>query len=78
MAKGRRILQETPAIGQMEAELKREKYKHRYRRALRSTIGSLIVVAVISVLAATLWLPVLQIYGRPCRRSCRTGISWSP
>lgn len=63
MTKRRRSLQETPTIGQMEAELRREKYKHRYRRVLRSTIGSLIVVAAISVLVATLWLPVLQIYG---------------
>lgn len=54
---------EKPAIAQMEAELKREKYKRRYYRVLRSTIYSLIVVAAVSVLVATLWLPVLQIYG---------------
>lgn len=54
---------EKPAIAQMEAELKREKYKRRYYRVLRSTIYSLIVVAAVSVLVAMLWLPVLQIYG---------------
>lgn len=56
-------VKEKPDIGQMEAELKREKYKRRYHRVLRSTIYTLIVVAAISVLIATLWLPVLQIYG---------------
>lgn len=55
--------QEKPDIQQVEAALKREKYKRRYYRALRSTIYSLIVVAAVSVLVATLWLPVLQIYG---------------
>ena len=54
---------ERPDIQQVEAALKREKYKRRYYRVLRSTIYSLIVVAAVSVLVATLWLPVLQIYG---------------
>ena len=47
----------------MERELKRIRYKKNYRRTLRSTIGTLIVVAAIAVLIATLFLPVLQIYG---------------
>ncbi len=50
-------------IPAMERELKRIRYKKNYRRVLRSTIGSLIVVAAIAVLVATLLLPVLQIYG---------------
>lgn len=57
------IIPGKPAIGQIEAELKREKYKRRYHRVLRSTVYTLIVVAAVSVLVATLWLPVLQIYG---------------
>lgn len=44
-------------------ELKREQYRYRYSAALRSTVCSLIVVAALSVLVATLFLPVLQIYG---------------
>ena len=52
-----------PTRQQLEAELKREKYKGRYRSTLRSTIFALIVVAAVAVLAATLWMPVLQIYG---------------
>lgn len=57
------LIKEKPNVAQIEAELKREKYKRRYHRVLRSTIYSLIVVAAVSVLVATLWLPVLQIYG---------------
>jgi len=52
-----------PDIEQLEAELRNEKFKKRYRKTFRSTIAVLVVVAAISVLVATLWLPVLQIYG---------------
>ena len=52
-----------PATEQLEAELARERYKHRYHSVLRSTVYTLIIVAAIAVLTATLWLPVLQIYG---------------
>ena len=52
-----------PATKQLEAELAREKYKHRYHSVLRSTIYTLIIVAAVAVLTATLWLPVLQTYG---------------
>ena len=58
-----KTLGEMPSAEQLEAELKREKYKRRYHSVLRSTIYTLITVAAIAVLVATLWLPVLQIYG---------------
>ena len=54
---------ELPSAELVEAELERERYKIRYGRALRSTIYSLVTVAAVAVLVATLWLPVLQIYG---------------
>ncbi len=54
---------ERPSLAQLEAELKRQKYKDRYVRVLRSTVSSLIVVAAIAVLVAVLLLPVLRIYG---------------
>lgn len=57
------MTQALPEIEQLKAELAREKYKHRYRRVLRSTIYTLIVVAAVAVLVATIWMPVLQIYG---------------
>ena len=48
---------------QLQNELKREKYKSRYFKILRSTIAALIVTAAAAALIATLVLPVLQIYG---------------
>jgi len=52
-----------PNIEQLEAELARTRYKSKYRSVLRSTVYTLIVVAAMAVLVATIWLPVLQIYG---------------
>lgn len=54
---------ERPSTAQLEAELARVKYSSRYRKALRNTVYSLITVAAVAILVATLWLPVLQIYG---------------
>ena len=54
---------ERPSYEQLEAELKRVQYKRRYRSVLKSTLYTLITVAAVAVLVATLWLPVLQIYG---------------
>ena len=52
-----------PPLKELEGELKRERYKTRYRRVLRSTVFTLITVAAVAILVATLWMPVLQIYG---------------
>ncbi len=52
-----------PDVSQLEQEIKRERYKHLYNKTLRSTVYALITVAAIAVLVATLWMPVLQIYG---------------
>ena len=52
-----------PSVEQLETELNRIKYKQRYRVVLKSTVYTLITVAAIAILVATLWLPVLQIYG---------------
>ena len=57
------VLRQIPDVAQLEAELQRENYKKRYRNVLRSTIYTLIVVAAIAILVATIWMPVLQIYG---------------
>lgn len=54
---------ETPSLAQLQAELSRETYRKRYRRVLKSTVFSLVVVAAAAVLVATIWMPVLQIYG---------------
>lgn len=52
-----------PSIRQLEKELQRQKYYRRYRATLYNTISMLVSVAAAAVLVATLWMPVLQIYG---------------
>lgn len=52
-----------PATEALEQELDRVKRAERYRRTLRSTFFTLVVVAAIAVLVAVLWMPVLQIFG---------------
>lgn len=54
---------ELPTLEQIQKEKQRLHYKKRYRRTLRSTVAILIVVAAVAILVATLWMPVLQIYG---------------
>ena len=53
-----------PTLEQVEKERERLKYRNRYNRTLRSTIAILVVVAALAVLVATLWMPVLRIYGK--------------
>lgn len=55
--------QDFPSAEVVEQELNRERYVRRYRRTLKSTIFALITAAAAAVLVATLWLPVLQIFG---------------
>ena len=50
-------------VGQLEEELRRERYKRSFSFTLRNTIYMLITVAAIAVLIAVLLMPVLQIYG---------------
>lgn len=54
---------ELPSAAQVEQELQREQYRRRYRKTLKSTIFTLVTAAAVAVLVATLWMPVLQIYG---------------
>jgi signal peptidase I len=62
-----------PELPQLERELKRELYRHRYSAVMRSTINTLLVVAALSVLVATLWTPVLQIYGSSMTPTLKEG-----
>ena len=52
-----------PSTELIQEELKREKYKVRYQKLLKSTLHALVIVAAIAVLVATLLMPVLQISG---------------
>ena len=64
---------EKPSAEQLEAELNRVKYRSRYRTVLKSTLYTLITVAAIAVLVATLWLPVLKIYGSSMTPTLQNG-----
>lgn len=52
-----------PTSEQLEKAILKTKYKQKYIKVLCSTLYSIIVVAAIAVLIATLVLPVLQIQG---------------
>ena len=71
MKKKRQIV--IPTTEQWETELNRVRYKRRYRSVLRSTVYTLITVAAVSVLVATLWLPVLQIFGNSMTPTLQNG-----
>lgn len=53
----------TLTISQIEAELNRTTYNEKYVKILKSTIYSLIIVAAVATIIATLIMPVLQISG---------------
>ena len=57
----------------LQKELKRERYKRRFRRLLHSTTNALVVVAAVAALIATLVLPVLQIAGTSMEPSLNDG-----
>ena len=54
---------EIPKVELLKKELARENYKSKFRVTLISTVNTLIVVAAFAILVATLWMPVLRIYG---------------
>ena len=62
-----------PTAEAVEEELNRVKYRQRYRTVLRSTVYTLITVAAVAILVATLWLPVLQIYGQSMTPTLENG-----
>ena len=73
MKKGAAPSRELPSLEQLSAELSRERHERRYRRVLRSTVYTLVVVAAVAVLVATIWMPVLQIFGSSMSPTLREG-----
>lgn len=53
----------TPSTDALKQELNRSRRNSGRRRILRNTLYALVTVAAAAVLVATLWMPVLQIYG---------------
>ncbi len=52
-----------PDLKDIESEMSQTRSKGRYRQALKGTAGTVVVVAAIAVLIATLILPVIRITG---------------
>lgn len=54
---------ERPTIEQLDAELKRRKYRREYTKTVRGIIWVLIIVAAVAIICATFFISVLQIQG---------------
>lgn len=54
---------EIASTEEIEKELEHEKYRVKYKNTFKSTVSILIVTCAIAVLIATLWCPVLRIFG---------------
>ena len=54
---------ELPSVEELMRERTHERYRIRYRRALRSTITTIVTVAAIAIIVSYLLIPVLRIYG---------------
>ena len=67
------IQADLPSLELIENELKRTRYQNRYRRTLRTTIFSLLVIAAVAVIIAVLLLPVLQISGSSMETTLNDG-----
>lgn len=52
-----------PSVDQLKQELRNIRHKKQYGRVLRSTVYVLLISAACAVLVATIFLPILQIYG---------------
>lgn len=63
MIRKKRRIPERPDITVLEAELKQARYHERFVKIMKDAVIVLVAAAAASVLIATLWLPVFQIFG---------------
>jgi signal peptidase I len=56
-------VRDLPTTEQLDAELRRIRYRAKFIRTFRDTVNSLLVVAAIAVLICMLFLPVLRVTG---------------
>lgn len=59
----KRKLLSRPTTEQIESELNRRRNGRTIKASASGTIWTLVIVAAITILCATLWMPILQIYG---------------
>lgn len=68
-----------PGTDDLREELSRVNYRARFKRALRNTVFALVTVAAAAVLVATLFMPVLRIYGNSMTPTLHEGnvvVTW--
>ena len=58
---------------EVKQEINRLKEREKHLNHLRKTFSVLVVVAAISVLVATLWMPVLKVYGSSMNPTLENG-----
>lgn len=62
-----------PTLDQLQAELKRVKYRKRFRRNMLATVLTLAIIAGLAVASAYLWLPVFRISGDSMESTLKSG-----
>ena len=62
-----------PTSEELRSELNRAEQASKYKKTFKSTVFSLITVAAVAVLIATIFLPVFQIYGSSMTPSLKDG-----
>lgn len=62
-----------PSTQQLESELSRERYRSNFTHFLQNAVNTLLTVSAVAILVATLWLPVLRIYGSSMFPTLREG-----
>ena len=72
MAK-RKNQQAFPALDAIQHEMRRVKSQSKYHQALKSTLGTIVVVAALAVLVASIFLPVLRVTGTSMQPSFTPG-----
>jgi signal peptidase I len=54
---------QVPSAEEIQSEMRRVKYHSQFRQVLKSTFGTVLVIAALAVLIASIFLPVLQVTG---------------
>lgn len=62
-----------PGLEEIQNEMRRARSQSKYHQALKSTAGTIVVVAAIAVLVASIFLPVLRVTGSAMQPSFAPG-----
>ena len=68
-----------PSAEEIQTEMRRVRYRFRFGQILRSTLSTVLVVAALAILAASIFLPVLRVTGTSMQPSFESGdilVAW--